>query len=132
MFHLQNCTNAWIIDYECSYYMKLHRVRFNSFKLSDFDFVCLGDNKTDTITIKGEIKIALDDGGVHTLSEVHYVPELRKKLIFLGTIQSNDYSFLSDINIYIMLVSKGATTMMTTNRIAGNIYKLSRAQLTVM
>lgn len=63
----------------------------DSFKSSDFGFVYLGDDKTCTIIGNGKIKIALDGGGVCTLSEARYVPELRKNLISLGTLQENGY-----------------------------------------
>lgn len=66
--------------------MTPHREWFNSFKLGDFGFVYLGDDKTCTIIVKGKIKISLDDGGVRMLSEVSYVLELRKNLISLGTL----------------------------------------------
>src|ERR1044072_9138891 len=72
----------------------------------------------------GQIKIALDDGGVRTLGEVRYVPELRKNLISLGTLQENGYSFKSDGDRETLKVSKGALTVMKARRTPGNIYKL--------
>lgn len=61
---------------------------------------------------------------MNTLSEVSYVPELRKHLICLGTLQVNGYSFRSDGDKYIMRVSKSANIMMGARRTACNIYKL--------
>src|ERR1044072_5703622 len=53
-----------------------------------------------------------------------YVPELRKNLISLGTLQANGYSFKSDGDKETLKVSKGAMTMMKARRTPGNIYNL--------
>lgn len=73
---------------------------------------------------KGKIKISLYDVGVRMLSEVHYVPKLRKNLTSLGNLQANGYSFHSDGDKDMMSISKDAMTMMRAGRVAGNIYKL--------
>lgn len=72
----------------------------------------------------GKIKIALDDEFLYTLSGVRYVPELRKNLISLGTLQANGYLFRSDGDKDIIRVNKGAITVMREGRTASNIYKL--------
>ncbi|CAI8585364.1 unnamed protein product [Vicia faba] len=125
-------TDAWILNSRCSYHMTPHREWLNFLKACDFSFVYLGDDITCSITRKGKIKIALDDGGTHILSEVCYVPELRKNFISLDTLQVNVYSFRSDGDKDIMKVIKGEMTMMTTRKTADNIYKLLGAQLWVM
>lgn len=118
------CIDAWILDSGCFCHMTPHREQFNSFKSGYFGFVYLGDDKTCTIIGKGKIKISLDDDGECMLSEVCYVPELRKNLISLGTLKGNGYAFWSDGDKDIMRVNKGAMTLMTTKRSAENIYKL--------
>src|ERR1044072_7065645 len=118
------CTEAWILDSGCSYHMTPHREWFHSFKEGDFGFVFLGDDKHWAITGMGQVKVALEEGGVRTLGEVRYVPELRKNVISLGTLQANGYSFKSDGDRDIMKVSKGARTVMKARRTQGNIYKL--------
>ena len=50
----------------------------------NFGFIYLGDDKTCTITGKGQTKIALDDGGVRTLSEVRYFPDFKLMVIHSG------------------------------------------------
>ena len=126
------CTDAWVLDSGCSYHMTPHREWFNSFKSGDFGYVYLGDDKPCIIKGMGQVKIALDDGGVRTLSQVRYVPEVKKNLISLGTLQANGCSFKSNGNSDILRVSKGAMTVMRAKRTAGNIYKLLGAQLWVM
>ena len=71
-----------------------------------------------------KIKISLDDGGVRTLSEVRYVPELRKNLISLGTLQVNGFSLWLERDRDIMKASKDSVIVMWAKRIVGNIYKL--------
>lgn len=71
-----------------------------------------------------QIEISTDDGGVQTLNDVRYIPEFIKNLIYLSTIQENDFSYKSDGDKYIMMVSKGTLTLMRARGIVGNIYKL--------
>ncbi|CAJ2662759.1 unnamed protein product [Trifolium pratense] len=118
------CTDAWILDSSCSYHMTSNREWFTTFRSGSFGFVYLGDDKACAITGIGQIKIAMDDGGVRTLTDVRYIPELRKNLISLGTLQAHGYSYKSDGDRDILKVSKGALTVMRAKRTAGNIYKL--------
>src|ERR1044072_32213 len=98
------CAEAWILDSGCSYHMTPHREWFHSFREGDFGFVYLGDDKTCAITGMGQVKVALEEGGVQTLGEVRYVPELRKNVISLGILQVKGYSFKSDGDRDIMKV----------------------------
>jgi transposase InsO family protein len=104
--------------------MTPNREWFTTFRSGNFGFVYLGDDKACAITGIGQVKIAMDDGGVRTLTDVRYIPELRKNLISLGTLQANGYSYRSDGDRDILKVSKGALTVMRAKRTAGNIYKL--------
>lgn len=58
------------------------------------------------------------------LKDVKYILEWRKNLIFLGTLQENDVSYKYDGYKDIMKVRKSVSTVITTRRIACNIYKL--------
>lgn len=104
--------------------MTLHQEWLNSLKSSAFNFVYLGDDNTCTITRKGKIEIALDDGGVRTLSEVRCVPKLRKNLISRDTLLANGYSFQSDGDRHITRVRKDAMILMRAKGTSTNIYKL--------
>uniref|UniRef100_A0A2N9EZR3 CCHC-type domain-containing protein n=1 Tax=Fagus sylvatica TaxID=28930 RepID=A0A2N9EZR3_FAGSY len=57
-----------------------------------------------------------------TLEEVRHIPDMRKNLISLGTLDSKGYSYKSENGI--MKVSKGAMVVMTGQKISSNVYKL--------
>jgi hypothetical protein len=103
--------------------MTPNREWFTTFRSGSFRFVYLGDDKACVITGIGHVKIAMDDSGVQTLNDVRYIPELRKNLISLVTLQANGYSYSSDGDMDILKVSKGALTVMKAKSTAGNIYK---------
>ena len=44
----------------------------------------------------GSIKIRMHDDIVRTLSNIQHVPDLKKNLISLGTLDSNDYKFSAE------------------------------------
>ncbi|KAK3032792.1 hypothetical protein RJ639_035895 [Escallonia herrerae] len=69
----------------------------------------------------GTIKIKIFDGIVRTLGDVRYIPDLKKNLISLGTLDSIDCSIF--IKGGVMKVSKGAMVIMKGQKI-GNLYKL--------
>ena len=56
-----------------------------------------------------------------TLTDVRHVPELKKKLIFLGVLDSCGHKFIGFDGI--LKVSKGGLVVMKAQRI-GNLYKL--------
>lgn len=58
------------------------------------------------------------------LSDVSYIPELRKSLIFLGTLLENGFFYRYDGDTDIMKVDKVELTMMRSRRTACNINKL--------
>jgi hypothetical protein len=82
----------------------------------------MGNDATCTIIGIGTIKIKMSDGVVRTLEEVRHIPNMRKNLISLGTLDSKGYSYKSENGI--MKVSKGAMVVMTGQKISSNVYKL--------
>ncbi len=59
----------------------------------------------------GTIKVKMSDSVVRTLEEVRHIPNMKKKLISLGTIDSKCYSYKFENEI--MKVSKGAMIVIT-------------------
>jgi hypothetical protein len=81
----------------------------------------MGNNASCKVIGIGTIKIKMFDNVVRTLGEVRHVPEMKKNLISLGTLDSKGYSYKSEHGI--MNVSKGMVVM-RGQKISGNIYKL--------
>ncbi|KAK2971108.1 hypothetical protein RJ640_024053 [Escallonia rubra] len=70
---------------------------------------------------EGTIKIKMFDGIVRTLGDIRYIPDLKKNLIFLGTLDSIKCGI--SVKGGVMKVSKGAMVIMKGQKI-GNLYKL--------
>ncbi|KAK3043426.1 hypothetical protein RJ639_002005 [Escallonia herrerae] len=70
---------------------------------------------------RGTIKIKMFDGIVRTLGDVRYIPDLKKNLISLGTLDSIDCSI--SIKGGVMKVSKSAMVIMKGQK-TENLYKL--------
>lgn len=68
---------------------------FEDLNESDNGLVLLGNNKECKIKWIGSIRIRMPDGVDRLLGQVRYVPELRTNLIYLGTSDSNGYTFKS-------------------------------------
>ena len=72
--------------------------------------VLIGNNMScKTISIRS-IKIRIHDGIIRTLSNVRHVPDLKKNLISLGTLDANGYKFLAEGGV--LRVSKGSLVVM--------------------
>ena len=61
------------------------------------------------------------DGVIRTLTDVRHVPELRKKIISLGVLDSHCHKFTGLSGL--LKVSKGALVVMKAQK-TGNLYKL--------
>ncbi|KAL6311694.1 hypothetical protein AAG906_006513 [Vitis piasezkii] len=84
--------------------------------------VLMGNDASCKVFGIGNIRIKMFDGVVRTLCDVRHVPDLRKNLISLGTLDCNGFSYKSTSGV--MKVSKGVMTVMKGQKLAGNIYKL--------
>ena len=67
-----------------------------SYQPIDGDNVLMGNNMPCKTIGIGSIKIKMHDGIVRTLSNVRHVPDLKKNLISLGTLDSNGYKFSAE------------------------------------
>uniref|UniRef100_A0A2N9HJ44 Integrase catalytic domain-containing protein n=1 Tax=Fagus sylvatica TaxID=28930 RepID=A0A2N9HJ44_FAGSY len=84
---------------------------FDTYRSINCGSVRMGNDATCTIIGMGTIKIKMSNGVVRTLEEVRHIPDMRKNLISLGTLDSKGYSYKSENGI--MKVSKGAMVVMT-------------------
>jgi hypothetical protein len=114
--------NSWLLDSACSFHVTPHRNWFDTYRSINCGSVRMGNDAACTIIGMGTIKIKMSDGVVRTLEEVRHIPDMRKNLISLGTLDSKGYSYKSENGI--MKVSKGAMIVMTGQKISSNVYKL--------
>ena len=118
-YHL---THSWILDSTCSYHTTPNKDWFNTYRSVNFGSVMMGNDISWKVARIGNIKIKMFDDVVRTLSDVRHVPDLRKNMISLGTLNYNgfSYKFIGGV----MKVSKGAMTVMKGQKLVVNIYKL--------
>lgn len=65
----------------------------------------MGNNVSYKVVRIGLIRIKMYDGIVRTLTDVRYAPELRKNLIFLGMLDSNDCTYKAECGLLKVLKS---------------------------
>ena len=68
-----------------------------------------------------KVRLKLHDESVRTLSDVRYVPDLKKNLILLGTLESKGYHVIIEGGA--LKVTKGAMIVMRGTRL-NNLYFL--------
>ena len=90
--------------------------------LVNCDSVLMENNAICKVVGIGTIKVKMFDNVVRTLMDVRHVPDLKKNLISLGTLDSNGFRYKSENGI--MIVLKGVMIMMKGQKVDDNIYKL--------
>ncbi|GJV12522.1 retrotransposon protein, putative, ty1-copia subclass [Tanacetum coccineum] len=78
----------WIIDSGGSFHMTPRRDFLFDFKEFNAGTVLLGDNRACAIRGTRKVRVQMKDG----LSFVHYIPELKRNLISLGTLDREGYT----------------------------------------
>ncbi|GKC82213.1 retrovirus-related pol polyprotein from transposon TNT 1-94, partial [Tanacetum coccineum] len=82
----------WIMDSGCSYHMTPRLDIFFDFLECDGGSVQLGDNRECKIRGIGKVRVQLKDGSSFVLHNVRYIPELKRNLISLGTLEKEGYT----------------------------------------
>ncbi len=81
-----------IMDSGCFHHMCPNREWFSTFKELNGEVVLMGDNSPCRTQGIGTIRLKMHDGAVRELTNVRYVPKLKKNLISFGTLYSNGYT----------------------------------------
>ncbi|KAK2987908.1 hypothetical protein RJ640_003175 [Escallonia rubra] len=90
---ISSLDEGWILDTGCSYHMCPNRDWFAIYRSFDGGKVLMGNDVSCKVVGIGSIQIWMHDGIVRTLTDVRHVPELRKILISLETLDSNGCSY---------------------------------------
>nr|GEU62740.1 hypothetical protein [Tanacetum cinerariifolium] len=78
---------------------------FMTYEEFDAGHVFMGNDSPCKVVGIGTIQIKMHDGVVRTLTDVCHVPDLKKKLISLGVLDSKGFKYISENGV--LLVSKG-------------------------
>lgn len=87
-------SDVWILDSGCSHHMCPNKDWFTNLEIIDHGTVLLGNDYACDKKGVGAIKLKLHDGIVRELSNVWYVPDLKKNLISLGALEANGFLFV--------------------------------------
>ncbi|KAE8730408.1 BTB/POZ domain-containing protein NPY2 [Hibiscus syriacus] len=115
-----SCSSSWLLDSVCSHHMTPNREWFFDFKELKGGIVYTANNSPlDTLGI-GSIRLRNQDGSIRTLTGVHYVPDLMRNLIFVGTLESKGLEVRAKDGI--MRIISGALVIMKGIRKINNVY----------
>ena len=116
LFHpVQNI--SWILDSTCYFRVIPNKDWFNIYRLINYGFVSIGNDASCKVIGIWNIKIKMFDGVVRTLCDVRHVPNLRKNLISLGVLNSNEFCYKSKSEV--MKVSKDSMIVMKDKKLQG-------------
>ncbi|KAF3623627.1 hypothetical protein FXO38_30648 [Capsicum annuum] len=88
--------NKWILDSACSFHMCPSKDLFSIYDPVEGGVVLVGNNVACKIVGTSTVRIKMHDGIVRTLRNVRCVPELKKNLIFLGTLESFGCKYIGE------------------------------------
>ena len=117
----------WILDSGCTFHMCPYKDLFTTFEPVDSGVVLMGNDAQCKVEGIGTIQIKTHDGIVRTLANVRYVPDLKRNLISLGTLESLGCKYSAEGGV--LKVSKGALILLKANRI-GSLYVLQGSVVT--
>ena len=103
-------TNSWIMDSTCSNHMTPKKDWFDTYRLVNSGSVLMGNDASYRVIRMGNIRVKMFNDVIRTLCDVIHVPDLRKNLISLGTLDDNGFNYKSSNGV--MKVSKGFLKMM--------------------
>lgn len=112
--------NEWILDSGCTYRMCHNRDLF-SYESVDGGNVLMGNNVPCKVIGKGTVQIKMHDGIVRVLTDVRHVPDLKKNLISLGTLESMGCKYTAEGGV--LKVLRNALVVMKACR-SGRLYIL--------
>ncbi|GJZ43815.1 retrovirus-related pol polyprotein from transposon TNT 1-94 [Tanacetum coccineum] len=82
----------WIMDSGGSFHMTPRRDFLFDFKEFNGGTVLLGDNRACVIMGTGKVRVQMKDGSSFVLENARYIPELKRNLISLGTLDREGYT----------------------------------------
>ncbi|KAI9186582.1 hypothetical protein LWI28_018815 [Acer negundo] len=117
----------WILDSDCTYHMCPMRDLFAAYQSIDVGKVLMGNNVACMLIGIGSVKIKMFDSEIRTLTNVRHIPDLKRNLISLSTLDEAGYSFKG--NEGTLKISKGIMAVMKGQRCNG-LYSLIGSTIT--
>ncbi|KAG8475219.1 hypothetical protein CXB51_032079 [Gossypium anomalum] len=120
-------TSEWILDSGCSFHVCPNREWFSTYSSVESGVVHIGNDLSSKVIGIGTVKIKMHDGTIRTLSDVRYVPDLRKNLISLSILDLKGYKI--NIDLSGIKVSRGALIVLKGKR-TDSLYILEGSTVT--
>ncbi|KAG8472574.1 hypothetical protein CXB51_034372 [Gossypium anomalum] len=121
-------SEEWILDSGYTFHMSPNRDWFTTYETVSEGVVLMGNNASCKIAGVGTIKVKIFDGVVRTLSDIRYVPELKRNLISLSTLDSKGYRYTAESGV--LKISKGSLVVMKGQRKTAKLYVLQGSTVT--
>ncbi|KAG8478794.1 hypothetical protein CXB51_028696 [Gossypium anomalum] len=118
----------WILDSGCIFHMNPNWDWFITYETVSKGVVLMGNNASCKIAGVGTIKVKMFDGVTRTLSDVRHVPELKRNLISLSTLDSKGYRYTAESGV--LKISKGSLVVMKGKRKTVKLYVLQGSTVT--
>ena len=112
-----NSSKEWIVDSGCTWYMTLNKYVFEELCDQDGGSVLLGNNRACKIAGIRYVIFKLHDKSIRLLTDVRYVHDLKRNLIFLGEFNKKGYVFNEKCDI--LKVMKGSKEVLRGRRKQG-------------
>ncbi|KAJ0860808.1 putative RNA-directed DNA polymerase [Helianthus annuus] len=112
----------WVMDSGCSFHMTPPREAFKELKMVDMGSVKLGDDRPCQILGIGTVTMKTESGITFDLKDVRYIPDLKRSLLSLGTLEKMGYHV--SLREGKAKVIKGSMVVLSGTRIKNNIYML--------
>ncbi|KAD4178102.1 hypothetical protein E3N88_26693 [Mikania micrantha] len=113
---------GWVLDSGCSFHMTFLKDSFCDLEMKDMGTVKLGDDRACKVLGVGDVMLKLNNGSEVKLQSVRYVPDLKRCLISMGTLEKEGmYVCFKDGKAKVI---KGSMVWFTGSRKGNNIYML--------
>ncbi|KAG8498240.1 hypothetical protein CXB51_007432 [Gossypium anomalum] len=121
-------SEEWILDSGCTFHISPNQDWFTTYETVSKGVVLMGNNASCKIAGVGTIKVKMFDGVIRTLSDVRHVPELKRNLISLNTLDSKGYRYTAKSGV--LKISKGSIVVMKGQRKITKLYVLQGSTVT--
>ncbi|KAG8496828.1 hypothetical protein CXB51_008136 [Gossypium anomalum] len=121
-------SKEWILDSGCTFHMSSNQDWFITYETVSEGVVLMENNTSCKIAGVGTIKVNIFDGVVRTLSNMRHVPELKRNLISLSTLDSKGYRYTAESGV--LKISKGSLVVMKGKRKIAKLYVLQGSTVT--
>ncbi|KAG8482894.1 hypothetical protein CXB51_024220 [Gossypium anomalum] len=121
-------SEEWILDLGCTFHMSTNQDWFITYETVSECVILMGNNASCKIIGVGTIKVKMFDGVVKTFSDVRHVPELKRNLISLSTIDSKRYIYTAENGV--LKISKGSLVVMKGQRKTAKLYVMQGSTVT--